>query len=39
MPRAVSRDGDGYLRVDYDRLGIRFMTWEDYLAHGGQQAP
>jgi hypothetical protein len=36
VPRAVSRDRDGYLRVDYDRLGISFMTWDDYRAHGGR---
>jgi hypothetical protein len=36
MPRAVSRDHDGFLRVDYDRLGIAFMTWDDYVARGGR---
>jgi hypothetical protein len=39
VPRAVSRDRDGYLRVDYDRLGITFMTWDDYRARGGREAP
>jgi len=32
----VSRDHDGFLRVDYDRLGIAFMTWDDYVARGGR---
>ncbi|MGZ5914545.1 MAG: tail fiber domain-containing protein, partial [Hyphomicrobium sp.] len=30
-PSAVSRDRDGYLMVDYDRLGLRFMTWAEWL--------
>jgi hypothetical protein len=36
VPRAVSRDRDGFLRVDYDQLGIGFMTWDDYVARGGR---
>jgi hypothetical protein len=32
VPGAVSRDRDGFLRVDYDRLDIAFMTWSDYVA-------
>jgi hypothetical protein len=31
-PAAVSRGADGYLRVDYDRLGLKFMTWKEWLA-------
>ena len=31
-PKAVSRDHDGYLRVDYDRIGVKFMTWKEWLA-------
>ena len=31
-PRAVTRGSDGYLRVDYDRLGLKFMTWKEWLA-------
>ena len=27
-PNAVRRDRDGYLRVDYDRIGLKFMTLE-----------
>jgi len=30
-PSAVSRDHDGYLLVDYDRLGLKFMTWEEWM--------
>ena len=32
MPRAVTRGADGYLRVDYRSLGIRFLTYRDWLA-------
>jgi hypothetical protein len=32
VPGAVTRDRDGYLRVDYDRLGLEFMTWDEWLA-------
>jgi Protein of unknown function (DUF3300)/Chaperone of endosialidase len=31
-PHAVWRAPDGYLRVDYDRLGLKFMTWKEWLA-------
>ena len=31
-PSAVSRGRDGYLMVDYDRLGLNFMTWDEWLA-------
>jgi hypothetical protein len=34
-PGAVSRDWDGYLRVDYDRIGVKFMTWKEWLARTG----
>jgi hypothetical protein len=30
-PGAVSRDRDGYLMVDYDRLGLDFLTWDEWL--------
>jgi hypothetical protein len=36
MPRFVMRGDDGYLRVDYHRLGIRFLTYKDWLAAGAQ---
>ena len=35
-PQAVSRGDDGYLRVDYRRLGIKFLTYRDWRAAGGQ---
>jgi hypothetical protein len=31
-PGAVSRDRDGYLMVNYDELGLQFMTWKEWLA-------
>jgi hypothetical protein len=27
VPSAVSRSRDGYLRVNYDQIGVKFMTW------------
>jgi hypothetical protein len=35
MPDAVTRGGDGYLRVYYERLGLKFRTYRDWLAAGG----
>lgn len=34
VPNAVSRGRDGYLRVDYDRLGLRFLTWDAWITRG-----
>jgi hypothetical protein len=34
-PSAVWRARDGYLRVDYDRIGVKFMTWKEWLARTG----
>src|SRR3954469_12004532 len=31
QPDAVSRDAEGILRVNYDRLGVRFQTYEQWL--------
>ena len=36
MPKAVVRDRDGTLRVLYDRLGIRFQTYEQWIASGAR---
>ncbi len=36
MPNAVTRGSDGFLRVYYDRLGLKFRTYHDWLAAGGQ---
>jgi hypothetical protein len=30
MPAAVSRGSDGYLRVNYGRVGVRFQTWDEW---------
>jgi hypothetical protein len=32
VPSAVTRGHDGYLRVDYAKLGIRFMSFNEWLA-------
>ena len=37
-PDAVTRGHDGYLRVYYDRLGLKFRSYNDWLA-GGAQIP
>jgi hypothetical protein len=34
-PNAVSRGHDGFLRVDYDRIEVKFMTWKEWVARGG----
>jgi Chaperone of endosialidase len=31
-PEAVLRGADGYLRVDYGRLGLRMQTWDEWVA-------
>jgi hypothetical protein len=36
MPEAVTRGGDGYLRVYYEKLGLKFQTYRDWLAAGAQ---
>jgi len=33
-PDAVIQGTDGYLRVDYSRLGLRLMTWDEWAASG-----
>lgn len=33
-PEAVTRGRDGYLRVFYDRLGVKFQTYEHWIASG-----
>jgi len=34
MPSAVTRADDGYLRVNYDKLGLPFETYGQWLAEG-----
>jgi hypothetical protein len=36
MPEAVQRYSDGYLRVDYDRLGLKFQTYDQWVASGAR---
>jgi hypothetical protein len=31
-PGTVWRNQDGYLVVDYDQLGLKFLTWKEWLA-------
>jgi Protein of unknown function (DUF3300) len=38
LPAAVTRGRDSYLRVYYDRLGVKFQTYKDWLA-GGAHIP
>lgn len=38
MPDAVTRGSDGYLRVYYERLGLTFRTYRDWVA-GGAKIP
>ena len=33
-PDAVRQGADGYLRVDYARLGLRMRTWDEWTATG-----
>jgi hypothetical protein len=35
-PDAVTRGSDGYLRVHYDRLGIKFRTYQNWRATGAR---
>jgi hypothetical protein len=34
MPNAVTRGSDGYLRVYYEKLGLKFQTYRNWLAGG-----
>jgi hypothetical protein len=34
MPEAVTRGGDGYMRVSYDQLGLPFETYQQWVAAG-----
>ncbi len=35
-PEAVTRGADGYLRVSYERLGLPFETYEQWVATGAR---
>jgi hypothetical protein len=34
-PDAVTRGSDGYLRVHYERLGLKFRSYDDWVISGG----
>jgi len=36
MPEAVVRGRDGYLRVFYDKLGLKFETYDHWVASGSR---
>jgi hypothetical protein len=36
MPEAVRRARDGYLRVSYDKLGLKFETYDEWIASGAR---
>ena len=35
-PDAVTRGSDGYLRVYYERLGLKFRSYDNWIADGGR---
>jgi hypothetical protein len=37
MPEAVVQGADGYLRVDYGKLGLRLWTWEEWSVLTGEK--
>jgi hypothetical protein len=37
VPAAVSHGSDGYLRVEYGKLGLRLATWNEWLREHPQQ--
>jgi polysaccharide biosynthesis/export protein len=38
VPDAVVRGADGFLRVNYDRLGTRLLTWDEWVGKSGRGA-
>jgi hypothetical protein len=36
VPAAVTRGADGYLRVHYDKLGVKFETYDAWVASGAR---
>lgn len=34
IPQAVVRDRDGYLRVFYNKVGLKFQTYDQWIASG-----
>jgi hypothetical protein len=39
VPDAVSRGWDGYLRVFYDKVGLKFQTYDQWIASGARVPP
>jgi hypothetical protein len=39
MPGAVMRGADGYLRVYYDKLGLKFQTYDEWVTSGARLPP
>jgi hypothetical protein len=37
VPGAVSLGRNGYLQVDYNLLGLKFMTWKTLLRRNGAE--
>jgi hypothetical protein len=38
MPDAVARGRDGYLRVRYDKVGVKFQTYDEWTAERARMA-
>jgi Chaperone of endosialidase len=36
MPEAVFRAKDGYLRVEYDKIGVKFQSYDEWSTAGAQ---
>ena len=34
----MSRERNGYLLVDYDKLGLKFLTWYEWVARGSTRS-
>ncbi|MFZ3325441.1 MAG: tail fiber domain-containing protein, partial [Methylocella sp.] len=39
IPQAVVRDRDGYLRVFYNKVGLKFQTYDQWIASGARVQP
>lgn len=38
VPAAVTKGPDGFMRVNYDSIGLKLMTWDDWLASEAGQS-
>ena len=34
MPQAVTRDREGYLRVHYEKVGVKFQSYRQWISSG-----